>query len=65
MSTLKGFTLSPELELERIISLREAEALSNLSPDTWLRNHRDKIVKLSPRRHGVRLRDALMLAPAK
>lgn len=58
----KDFKLSPELKLERIISLREAEAISNLSADSWLRNHRDKIVKLSPRRLGVRLRHALMLA---
>ena len=55
------FKLSPELELERIVSLGTAEKVSNLSPNSWKRRHPDKIIKLSPRRLGVRLRDALML----
>jgi len=49
-------------ELDRIISLQAAEKASSLSVDSWKRHHRDKLVKLSPRRYGVRLRDALMLA---
>jgi hypothetical protein len=56
--------LTPELELERIISLQEAEKISALSPDSWKRHHADKIIKLSPRRIGVRLKDALMLGGA-
>jgi hypothetical protein len=60
-----GPKLSPELELQRIITLSEAEKISSLSPDTWMRNHRDKLIKLSPRRIGVRLGDALMIAAAK
>jgi len=52
-------------ELDRIVSLREAKKLSSLSPDSWKRNHPEKIVELSPRRLGVRLRDALMLKPNK
>jgi len=48
-------------ELDRIISLQEAEQVSSLSPTTWKRVHRDKLVELSPRRLGVRLRDALLL----
>jgi hypothetical protein len=55
------FKLSPELELERIVSLKEAEAVSTLSPDSLKRHHSDKIVQLGPRRQGMRLRDALML----
>jgi hypothetical protein len=55
------FQLSPERELDRIISLAEAEEVSNLSPDSWKRNHADKIIKLSARRVGIRLREALML----
>ena len=55
------FKLPPALALDQIISLREAEKISSLSPDCWKRNHPDKIVELSPRRLGVRLRDALML----
>jgi hypothetical protein len=61
MPTDSGLSLSRELELERIISLQEAGKISNLSPDSWKRHHRDKLVELSPRRLGVRLRDALML----
>jgi hypothetical protein len=56
------FRLSSERELDRIISLQEAEKISNLSVDSWKRIHPDKIIKLSPRRLGIRLRDALMLA---
>jgi hypothetical protein len=55
------FKLPPALELERIISLQEAEKVSDLSPDSWKRHHGDKLVKLSPRRLGVRLKHALML----
>ena len=61
--TAERFKLSPALELERIISLQDAEKISDLSPDSWKRNHPDKIIKLGPRRLGVRLRDALMLGP--
>ena len=55
------FKLSPELELERIVSLQTAEKVSGLSADSWKRHHADKIIELSPRRLGVRLRHALML----
>jgi hypothetical protein len=48
-------------ELDRIITLQEAEQVSSLSPTSWKRNHRDKLVELSPRRLGIRLRDALRL----
>jgi hypothetical protein len=56
------FKLPPALELDRIITFQEAEKVSSLSADAWKRNHPDKIVELSPRRRGIRLRDALMLA---
>ena len=59
------FKLPTKYELDRIISLQEAKRISSLSPDSWKRNHRDKIVELSPRRYGVRLGDALMLRPIK
>jgi hypothetical protein len=55
------FKLPPALELDRIITLQEAVKISSLSVDSWKRNHPDKVVELSPRRLGVRLRDALML----
>jgi hypothetical protein len=59
------FKLPPALELDRIISLQEAEKISSLSVDSWKRHHSDKVVELSPRRLGVRLRDALMLSHSK
>jgi hypothetical protein len=46
----------------RIVPLAEASRLSSLSKDTILRNHRDKLIQLSERRLGMRVRDALMLA---
>ena len=58
------FRLPPELELQRIITLQEAEKISSLSVDSWKRHHPDKVVALSPRRLGVRLCDALMIRQA-
>jgi hypothetical protein len=52
----------PPLELLRIAPLTEAARLSGVSPDTLERNHGDKIITLSRRRKGMRVRDALMLA---
>ena len=46
--------------LDKVISLPEAAHLAGISPDTLRRCHRReeiKIVKLSPRRVGVRLSD--------
>jgi len=63
MSPDKNFKLPSALELDRIITLQEAEEVSSLSVDSWKRHHSDKVVELSPRRRGVRLRDALMLKP--
>jgi hypothetical protein len=45
----------------RIISMREASHLSGLSIDSLERRHGSKIIKLSPRRKGMRLADALQL----
>lgn len=53
--------LSAELQLERIVPLQQAAALQSTSVDTLKRRHPDKIIRLSPRRNGMRLRDALML----
>ena len=50
------------IELERIVPLDEAAQLSSVTEDTLKRNHRDKLVRLSPRRLGMRVRDALMLS---
>jgi hypothetical protein len=59
--TSRRLQLSRELELERIVTLEEAEALSTLSIPTIRREHADKLIHLSPRRQGMRLRDALLL----
>jgi hypothetical protein len=54
--------LSAERELDRILPLEQAAEVSSLSADTIKRRYRDKLIRLSPRRLGMRLRDALMLS---
>jgi hypothetical protein len=54
-------TMMPPLELLRIAPMTEAERLSSLSVDQIKREHPDKIIKLSPRRNGMRVAHALML----
>ena len=46
---------------DRIVTLAEAARLSSLSIDTLRRNHRDKFIRLSERRYGMRRRDVLLL----
>jgi hypothetical protein len=60
-----GPPLKDWIELQRIVSLAEAARLSGLSIDTIKRRHADKVIELSPRRRGIRLRDALMLSESK
>jgi hypothetical protein len=50
------------LEGERIISLSEAARLNGTSVDTLKRHHSDKIVRMSDKRVGMRLKHALTLA---
>ena len=52
------------LELNRVASLQEASRLSGLSPDSLRRHHAGRIVRLSPRRSGMRVIDALMIQQA-
>jgi hypothetical protein len=52
------------LRLKRIASLAEVAQLTGLSVDTLKRNYRDRIIRLSPRRVGMRIEDALQLAPS-
>jgi hypothetical protein len=49
------------VELERIVTLREASELTSLSLDSLHRHHGDKIIKLTPRRDGMKLKDVLAL----
>ena len=50
------------LEGMRVISLPEAARLNDLSVDTLRRRYGHLILKLSDKRVGMRLRDALSLA---
>jgi hypothetical protein len=54
-------TAEYDLALARIVSLREAAQLAGCSEDTLKRRHASKIIRISPRRLGMRLRDALLL----
>jgi hypothetical protein len=56
--------LSEKLELERIVGLEEAAQLSSLSRDTIERNHPDKIIRLSKRRLGMKLKHVFALHTA-
>jgi hypothetical protein len=47
------------LALERVIPLQEVTKITSLSRDTLQRHHKAKIVDLSPRRRGMKLRHAL------
>jgi hypothetical protein len=49
------------LELQRIVTMVEGARLAGVSLDTLKRRHADKIIRLSPRRRGIRIGDALML----
>jgi hypothetical protein len=53
----------PLVERLRIVPLAEAARLSGISEDGLRRHHSDKLIKLSPRRIGMRQGDALMLKP--
>ena len=53
------------IELRRIADLDEASRLSGLSVDTLKRHHANKIRRLSPRRLGMRVGDALALQAAE
>jgi hypothetical protein len=62
MSRQPPIQLSPELELDRILSLQQAAQLNSLSAATLRRHYADQIIELSPSRLGMRLRDALLLS---
>jgi hypothetical protein len=60
MSTIADL---PLVECLRIVPLAEAARLSGISEDGLRRHYSDKLIKMSPRRVGMRLGDALMLNP--
>jgi len=51
----------PLVERLRIVPLAEAARLSGISEDGLRRHYSEKFIRLSPRRVGMRLSDALML----
>jgi hypothetical protein len=53
------------VELERIVPLDEVVRLTSLSEDSLKRHHSHLIRTLSPRRRGMKLRDALAIGEAK
>jgi hypothetical protein len=55
------FPPTARFELDRILTIDEVVALSGLSRDTIRRHHSHLIRRLSPRRLGIRLGDALSM----
>jgi hypothetical protein len=51
----------PLVERLRIVSLQEAARLAGVSEESLRRNHKEKLIRLGPRRVGMRQGDALML----
>jgi hypothetical protein len=49
------------IEGERVVSLLEASRLSGVSVDTLRRRHSDKILRISTKRLGMKLRVVLSL----
>jgi hypothetical protein len=60
----RRFELPAELEGERIVSLQDAYRLSSISPDNWRDNYSHLLIKLSPRRWGVKLKHVLNIGQA-
>jgi hypothetical protein len=58
-ATQRRYRLPIELEGERIVTLSEAHEISGLSADTWKRRYPELIIRLSPRRLGIRLKHVL------
>ena len=62
---LEHHALPTEVQLMRIVSIRQAAELAGISTRTMQRVHADKIIRVSPGRLGMRVRDALMIAEGK
>jgi hypothetical protein len=50
------------LEAQRVVSLTEAARLSGVSPDTLRKHYKNLIVRVGPKRVGMRLGSVLDLA---
>ena len=58
-ATKHRYRLPPDLEGEKIVSLREAYELTGLSVDGWRDHYPHLILRLSPRRLGIKLKHVL------
>ena len=64
--TMERAQLDPQLALERIVPLHDAAGLLGVSIRVIKRRYADKIVWVSPRKPGMRVKHALLLAePSK
>jgi hypothetical protein len=54
--------LLTRVELESAIPLTRASEITSLSPETIKRRYPELVLKLSPRRSGMKLRSALAIA---
>jgi hypothetical protein len=59
------FELPPGLAGERVLTLDQVSELTTLSIDTLTRAYSDKILYLSPKRRGMKLKHAVSLGQAK
>jgi hypothetical protein len=50
------------VELESVKRMKVASEMTSLSPDAIRRNYHDLVVKLSPKRDGVKMRDIIAIA---
>ena len=51
--------MSPNIEMQRLVSLQEAARLMSISTDTVRRRYGPKLVRVSKRRLAMRLHDVL------
>lgn len=65
MSSPDPADFPPELQIKRILSLQEAALLRGVSVDTLRRHYGHLIRKLSPRRDGMSVEDALSIGHIK
>jgi hypothetical protein len=54
-------TLSPELQLEKVLAMHQAAEVTGLSTDTLERRYPHLIVRLSPRRKGIPVKHVLAI----
>lgn len=50
-----------ELEPMRVIPLSDVAKLLGITVPTLVKNHGDKIIQISPRRRGLRVRDIMVI----